>query len=308
MIKLLLLVPLILLSISTSYSQSNEISIDSVIASVNNQPITLSDLSKSFSPAREFSIAQASSDPEARAELDKLILDLLVETDAKNRRIEVNEESVESYISEVAKRNQMQRSEFELALSKDHIAIDQYKSRVKNEILRSRLANALMREGVGVSEQEIDQYLTSQINQNGSGRRIKLRQILLPSDPESERLANEIHQKLIEGADFGALARQYSAGPEAQDDGLIGIVSENDLSQEILDAIILVAPGAISKIVSGPAGYQIFKVEQRFEREEETKLLREEIRKNLEKRKVEAKLDNYFRVELFEKYAVERKI
>jgi hypothetical protein len=60
-------------------SSATEIVIDAVVATVDDKPITLTDLSARLTPRRKLSFQQAAQDQEAQQALDAMILEKLIE-------------------------------------------------------------------------------------------------------------------------------------------------------------------------------------------------------------------------------------
>jgi hypothetical protein len=80
---------------------------------------------------------------------------------------------------------------------------------------------------------------------------------------EAEKLARELVQKARAGADFGALARQYSDDEETRSrDGDYRPIKPNDtnLPPEIRTAIFSLRPGQVSDPVRQTGGFWIFKL------------------------------------------------
>ncbi len=72
--------------------------------------------------------------------------------------------------------------------------------------------------------------------------------------------AEEIYEKLKEGADFTEMVRKYSIEPFKQNDGFIGTVRRGELGDKTLeDALFRLNPGEISKPIKTVWGYHILK-------------------------------------------------
>lgn len=86
-------------------------------------------------------------------------------------------------------------------------------------------------------------------------------------DTERQRLrqqAEEIRRRILEGADFGALAREYSDDPStASEGGDLGWVERGDLVPE-LDAVLFeLPPDSVSDVIRSTVGYHIVRVTDR---------------------------------------------
>ena len=62
-------------------------------------------------------------------------------------------------------------------------------------------------------------------------------------------LAQDLRQRLVDGADFAALAREHSVGAEGIHGGDVGRVQPADLRPEIATALATLAPGELSEVL-----------------------------------------------------------
>lgn len=65
------------------------------------------------------------------------------------------------------------------------------------------------------------------------------------------------------GADFAAIAREWSEGPEAEDGGEVGWLTKDQLDEEIREAVFALAPGQISETIEFQGGHNIVKMEEK---------------------------------------------
>ena len=106
----------------TGICEPREILIDTVLASVAGTPITLRELEAQYSllyPSAKRTVAsaeQVAQSPELKKLLEMLINQKLIEAEAEKRKIKVSVNDVERYIDQVARQNNLSRSDFELAL------------------------------------------------------------------------------------------------------------------------------------------------------------------------------------------------
>jgi peptidyl-prolyl cis-trans isomerase SurA len=299
---------------------SGPILIDAVIASVDEKPITLKELQSRLSPPRPLSLPELRNDHEAQQALDMMISDRVLEAEATLKRVSVADSEIDEYINEVASRNSLSRADFEKVLQREGKNLDWYKRQVKSEILKSKLASTISRGGVSVSEQEIDEFLSSSPSFQSDGASLKLRVISIPSLGKSpEEVTAQvaaIESALAAGESFEEVAKKHSQGAHATEGGLLGVVAEKDLSSQIFDAVLSIEPGHHSKPVTTETETQIFFVEERFapadaddddvdEKVMEAK--REEARKAIQRRKTEERLSSYFGVELNKNHTVDKK-
>ncbi|MCB0340157.1 MAG: peptidylprolyl isomerase [Bdellovibrionales bacterium] len=288
--------------------------LDAVVASVDEKPITLSDISARLTPPRKLTFKDASVDPEARYALDQIILENLIKEEAEDQRIVVKDEDVERYLDEIAKRNGIEREKLSDVLLEEGIQLEDYKDKIRLDILRSRITSALVRDGAGVTGNEIEEYRKRNQDIEGSGIKVKLSQIFISDEKEEDSKVKvtpeEILEKIQSGESFESLASQYSDGPEAEEGGLLGIIALKDLNQSASDAVLLLKPGEVSGITRSERGSHIFKLIERFDEDldGDNEDLNKEIRQVLEEQKMQSKISNFFSVELTKKHNVDKKI
>lgn len=303
-----------------SVAEDSEIIIDTIVASVDGKPISLQDVGKRLNPPRVLSSNDLSKDIEARSALDALIMEKLIVLEADARKLGVSNSEIEEYINEVATRNKLTRGAFEAALAQEHKSLDEYKKDLKVDILRSKLTSNYVRGAVSVSDGEVDAYIKEHPQYSSDSAKLRLRQIILRSDKHTEEEAKKILQEALDkvksGEDFANLAKTMSESGEAADGGSLGLVAESDLTSAIFDAVFSLNPGEVSSIVKSPAGYHIFKVEERLapsksgddKDSKQTNPIKEEVRKILYDQKVQEKMSTFFVNDLYKLHVVDKKI
>lgn len=316
--KIVLTLAIFLIVNPSGKTWADEIVVDTVLASVDGAPITLRDVQKKIGGGKLVKASDVAKDPEVKYILDSLIVEKMILSEAESRKIGVSDTDVEGYINEVAKQNSLTRDEFEKALAKGGRTMTEYKGQVKIEIIKSRLASSSLVGGVGVSEEEIDNYLKESDGSKGAGNIVALRLLLISkserTDEEYQKRLDEVKAKISSGADFASLVETYSDGPQKADGGKLGAVPESDLSQEIFNAILSLKDGETSAAVESSDGARFFFVESRTTQESgaEDKSKAEEARENarriLQRRKLEAKMQTFFTEDLAKMHTIDRKI
>ena len=109
-------------------------------------------------------------------------------------------------------------------------------------------------------------YHIIRLNQR-TGEKISASHILIkltPSDEDRKRsitLADFLYQLLVGGADFGEIAREFSADEETKDEGgVIGSFSKTELIPLYLKAIENLKPGEFTEPLKSDLGVQIVKL------------------------------------------------
>lgn len=317
---------LIFTPVTATAADKKQIVVDSVLATVDDRPITLFELGRRLNPPRKVTLQDVSGDPMMKNALDALILEHILLAEAERKNVSVGNDEIDQYINEVAARNNLTREAFEKALEKENRKLTEYKNQVKIDILKSKIAGSVIRTSAAVSDQEVEEYIKK--NQSGAtapleGKKVKLSQIVLSNEKHSEEEARTILTQIREEADdadsFAEAARKYSDSADAQDGGSLGEVAEKDLNPVIENATASLDDDEVSDIVTSPAGYHLFYVHSRTEAEEPKEVDAEEmppvndavkaqIRQQLEREKLESKMGQYFTVELYKQHTVDKKI
>lgn len=311
---LLLIVGLLAPAANLIAEVEQETFVDSIVASVNGNPITLRELSSRLKPERDLTLSEASSDPDVQYTLDLIILEELIKQEAKKNRLSVGPDEIDRYLGQVAARNNMTREEFEGALSDQNQSIEHYRQQIELEILKSKLASNLVQGGSGVTEREIQKYIEDHPELSKSGDKLKLSQIFVAtasrSPAEAQKLMSFVQTALDEGGEFSAVARKFSESSEGASGGSLGVVAEADLSPVISNAVTGLEEGAISQVTRSPAGLHLFRLDKRFVESGESQMeqLALEVRKVLEEQKLQSKMQTYFTTELFKLHSVDKKI
>lgn len=297
----------------SSKPKSLEFFVDAVVASVDGKPITLQDVCARLNPPRFLDLKSASMDPEVGAVLDGIILEKLVTEEAETKKIGVSEGEIDAYVDEIASKNGLSKQAFQEALTKENRDFAGYKEQVKVEILRSKLISSYVQRNGGVTSEDLENYVKEHPELSRSGKKVKLSQILIGTEnrteDEAKKITTEIRERLVKGENFGKLAAQFSESPDGREGGSLGVVAEEDLNHDILEAILALEEGKFSDVVRTTLGYQLFWVEKRFvEKVLEDEKLQQELKEVLKRRLIEGKLENYFTTELFKLHSVDRKI
>jgi peptidyl-prolyl cis-trans isomerase SurA len=294
-----------------------EIVIDAVVASVDDKPITLSDLNSRLSP-RKLSMSDAAKDPEATRTLDLIITEKLMEEEAKAKRLNVNDSDVDDYIREVAQRNGLSMTDFEAALAREGTSMKTYKRQVKMDILKAKLTSSIMRGGVSVTDGEIEEYIEKHPELKRAGKNIKLHHLVVSKQgrsPEEIRAKlAQVQSALEKGENFLQVAKQFSDTGSSPDSSLIGIIPLADMSPAIAEVVAPLRAGQSSAPLETPNDLQIFFVEERLgepgqeEQEVDAEALKEEVRQLLQKEKTQERLASYFKNDLYKNHVVDKRL
>ncbi|WP_434564950.1 peptidylprolyl isomerase [Thermoanaerobacterium thermosaccharolyticum] len=223
-----------------------------IVAKVDGQVITLKEYQDSFNQVK----TQIESDPQYTKDiwnqnyneqkfidvvknsvLDNLILEKLLIKEAEKEKITATDKEItDEYNSEKATNSNVTKE-----TAKDNVLV--------NKLVDSWTKN------VKVTDSEALKYY----NDNKSQFEVVKASHILVSD---EKTANEIYDKLMKGANFAELAKQYSIDTSTKDNGgELGEFTRGTMVTEFENAAFALKPGEISKPVKTQYGYHIIKSE-----------------------------------------------
>ena len=282
--------------------------LDAIVATINDKVLTLSDINKKY--GKNISYNDLKNNLQASKIADTAILDTIVEMEAQKKRISVQDNELDSYISQIADKNSLTIPQFKEELKKQGISFKNYKEQIRSDILKSKIASHIIRNGTAVTDEEIDSYLEKVKENDLLNSKISLSQIciLKSGKTEAEALSKlkEIKDKL-DSDNFKDIAKKYSETPDAKNGGFLGEFELSELSNEIFNAVSKLNENEISKIIDTENAYYIFQVSRKESTKKATDEERRAAKEKLEEEHLKDAIDSYFSKEIFKNYSVDKK-
>ncbi|MCX5715233.1 MAG: peptidyl-prolyl cis-trans isomerase [Candidatus Omnitrophica bacterium] len=205
-----------------------------VIAKINNMPITLEDLNEEINAFNE---AVGQNRPEAKIATkeqkvnylkNELVRRMLLYQDALSKGLDRNED-----VSKVLEKTKM-----------DLLVV---------ELVRTEAQK------IDVSSKEIEDYYNTYKEQLKEPEERQLREIMLPTEQE----AKDVMVQLLQGADFATLAKDRSKSSSAKDGGDLGFITKGKKSPQFDAAAFsdTMEAGKMSGVFKGADGYYIVRLE-----------------------------------------------
>ena len=249
--------------------------VDRVVAVVNDDVITLSELEEEAAPTIAKIKAEAppaqvdEAVKKARQEILRNMIDhkLLLQRAAK-RQIEVSDAEINAAMDRIMEQNNLTVEQFREQLATMGVSEEKYRASLRDQILRSRLLSYEIRSKVVITNEQVEAYYRNKylqhnspegyhILQFGSGWEDKGRSA---SKEEALKRAEQLREMIIAGENFNEIAKNYSDLPSAADGGDIGTFKQNELADYMWQAIKNLHPGEVSPVIETPAGFQFFKL------------------------------------------------
>lgn len=136
-----------------------------------------------------------------------------------------------------------------------------------------------LRQTLPVDQAQILEYYQTHQEEFVSPEEVKARHILLRPQGDDEQAWNQALERArqvaararLAGADFGALAREFSEDPASRENGgELGWFSRNRMVKEFEDAAFSLKPGEVSDPVRSQFGYHVILVEEKHSKRTKT--------------------------------------
>jgi peptidyl-prolyl cis-trans isomerase SurA len=201
--------------------------LDRVVAVVNQEVITWSELYKTMEADASPAVKELQKDEQRRvykkneaAFLETLINVRLQLQEARNVGIKVSDGELQEAIDGIKKKYAMSDSAFLESLKGEGYSYDEYKKRLREQIIISKLVNTQIRSKIVVTDEDINKFVAENKKALENTESYKISQILLKKqkDVESSRIdekAGDLLRKLEQGESFADIARQYSEDPSS---------------------------------------------------------------------------------------------
>ncbi|MEA1966698.1 MAG: SurA N-terminal domain-containing protein [Thermodesulfobacteriota bacterium] len=284
--------------------------VDRIVAVVNNDVLTLTELNKALLPYVDKINSAGYSDEKKEKLLYKIRQDMLsrmvdrklTDQEVARLHITVSDQEIDNAIERLKQSQLMTQEDLEAALEQDGMSFKEYRGKIHQEILRPKLINYSVKSQVIITDKDVKDYYMSHIEEYTGIKKYHLYNILIivesyaleETKTELLKSAQMIKQKLDSGENFKILAKRYSQAPNASDNGDLGLLNADCLSEKLIESVSKLAKGEYTGVIRTDQGYQLFYMEE-IQNPEQKKLehVSDEISKKLYDEIVEKKFKSW---------------
>ncbi|MDP8225332.1 MAG: SurA N-terminal domain-containing protein [Candidatus Lernaella stagnicola] len=204
-----------------------------------------------------------------QAILQQLIERKLIESEVTRLGIEVTDGEIDAYIEKVRKSNDYTDDMLKNMLRQQGLTMQDFRDRIKLEILRERYVSFRMRDKVRVRDEDVRAYYELHRDEFMAEPVVRIAEIRFNIAPDAEQTelenafatANKVYEKILAGAPFEEMAKQHSQGPTAADGGVLGEFKiDTELKPVYRKAVKPLADGGLSTIYRDKNGFFILKL------------------------------------------------
>ncbi len=250
---------------------------DHIVAVVNSEPITFQELRRRTTRAEQQLARQGGARPSperlAREMLERMILEKIQLQRAAETGLRVDDFSVDQAEQNVARQNGLTVEQLRRRLGEDGLTPEQFREELRTQLLTQRLREREVQPRVRVTDLDIDQFLQEQAQADPSQRQLNLGHVLVrvpenaspKTESEQRAKVERVVERLRAGADFAAVAREFSEAAEGVRGGELGLLPVNRYPDLFVQSTASTPVGSFVGPVRSPAGFHVLKVLERVD-------------------------------------------
>lgn len=312
------IVMILVVSVFSSGHSANALTVDTVLAVVNNEIITLSDYTRFlFKMGPE---EKARYNPETRG-IDKNIVQKMIEEsiilqEARKRGIEISEDEVENTLQGLRKESGISQEEFSNILIEEGLSMSDYKKLIKENIIALKLIDHDVTSRIIVTDEDVETYykenlpsfLLNREKKEVHGIFIGIHDAMTITEITDLKIrALKIYEEIINGEPFEKMVNLYSDEPLRSRNGLLGEFESDGLIPALEAALSDLDEGDVSTPVWTKEGVYILKLMKTTKKEYvELSAVRDAIYSELFERKSRENFNAWMKT-LWEKSSIEFK-
>ena len=253
---------------------SGEAVVDRVVAVVNQEIITLSEIEKWVKPFREQIITEDRLERREQLQevyrnvLERLIDERLIDQEVKKNGIKISSKEVEAIVEEVKRRNAATQEDLEKVLAAEGLTLEAYKKQIEKGLQRKKLINWSVKVEAKVGEKELRDFYQKNKDRYRPNESYRPGHILfvVPKEATSEEVreikkkCQAVLEKIKGGHDFGEMATLYSQDASNKDRGDLGYFKKGELFPALEKEALRLKVGEVSGIVRTEFGFHIIKL------------------------------------------------
>jgi peptidyl-prolyl cis-trans isomerase SurA len=252
----------------------SEAVVDRVVAVVNKEIITLSEVEKRIPPLKEESITEDRLEKQERKQalcrqvLERLIEEKLIDQEAKKAGIKISNKDIETALEEIKRRSNASQEDLEKALAIEGLTIETYKKQLEKSLQRQKLINWSVKVEEKPGEKELREFYQNNISRYRTNETYRPGQILFvipkgatPAEiREIRKRCQKVLERIRKGEDFGEMALLYSEDTSNKDRGDLGYFKKGELLPVFEREALRLKVGEVSEIIRTDFGFHIIKL------------------------------------------------
>jgi peptidyl-prolyl cis-trans isomerase SurA len=297
--------------------------IEEIVARVNNEVITRSELEHSKVTAEEDAksdcqnrctaeqLKQLTEDNQKNALRNLIDQSLLVQR-AKDMSISV-EPDVIKQLDQIRIENKLDSLEaLEKAVESQGLNWEDFKNNIRNGLLTKKVIGSEVGSHINVPKEEIQKYYDEHKAEFVRPEQVALRSIEINTAGKDateiadlKKKADTALKRIQDGEDFGEIAKRYSDGATAKQGGYLGQYKRGELSKGLEDTVFKMKRNDLTEVMETKQGFLIMQVLEHYdEGEQSLAKVENEINEKLYSQRMEPALREYLKTLREQSYVV----
>ena len=200
--------------------------------------------------------------------IERMIIEEIQLQKAQMAGVRISDQELNESMAQIAQGNGLSLQDFRSFLEEQGESYEFVREQVRKEMILSRIQRGLVQSKVYISEQELDNFINSQEGQVNLSAEFLIQQILIPINRDQDEetassVIDSLKEKISKKIDFGDLAKEYSFGEEADNEGSLGWRKINEIPTLFANEISSLRKGEIAGPFRSGAGLHLIKLKDK---------------------------------------------
>ncbi len=291
---------------ASSFAKDAKQAIDQIVAVVNDDVVTRSELNVALTAARMQMSQEHISEPPEKL-LQKQVLDQLINKKlqlqiAKQAGINIKEEEVNQSIAQVAEQNKVSVADLYAHVAQEGMSKSSYQNEMRDQMAIQKLQQMEVVSHINITPDEIDSFMHSTAWKNNSSKEYHLEDMLIPvsDSPTTNELvtaknrANAIVSKIRSGGSYQKVTAAEASTPAGIQGGDLGWRKLPEIPSAFADRIAHMKADEIAGPIQTSNGFHIIHLAAvRSAAGEDAQATRKQIEQQLLQRKFEEAMQSW---------------
>ena len=261
---------------TSSRNAGQKVSLERVVAIVNDAIILQSELDARLTPVR--AEAEQIQDPGERKRrlaklasqvLDEMVNEELIVQAAEGAKIDVESSEVQAALDEIKQQNNLDDAGLAQALGAQGYTLQNYKADLRRQLMRLRAVNTIVQPKIQITEEDVHARYDQMQRRSEAVSAVRLSDILIKlPDHATEQQINDAKDKagkaverVKAGEDFAAVAKDMSDDDSTKTTGgELGWFERGSINPDWEQIVFSMEKGDVRGPVTGPQGLYVFLV------------------------------------------------
>jgi parvulin-like peptidyl-prolyl isomerase len=297
------------IALAASNANNSFTVVDEIVAKVNGDIITKTELDKSLHDAAETLQHQGykgeqleKAYQEGQKDLLRNQIDqLLLVQRAKDMDIKVDPE-VSKYMADLQRQEKVADPDkfHEMVRQQSGMSYEDFMQEVKKNMMTRAVIGQEVARNINIPQKDIEAYYNAHKSEYVRDEKVYLREIMVSTDGKdaagikaAERKANDLYQRASKGERFADLAKDNSDAATSAQGGDLGGYKKGELASAFQE-VWTMKPGEVAKPIRIEHGFEILKVEEHTTAGQASLAdVQDEVREKLYEPKIQPKIREY---------------